>query len=122
MGEPTFHFSDCISCYNCRIWELQQPNIFFEYVRDTLKVNIWPGLLHDNVIGPFSWKESLLWTADIYLHLLEQFVFSQVDDIERENATGVVLQQDSTPSHFSLQVCLALCDGFPDQWIGSHSP
>lgn len=91
MGVPTFHINGCISCYNCRIWGSQQPNKFFEYICDTLKVNIWPGLLHVCVTGPFLWKEPLLWIVDIYLHLLEQFVFSQVDNFERENAAGVVL-------------------------------
>jgi hypothetical protein len=32
-------------------------------------------------------------TGDIYLELLEQFVFPQVYDIERENATGVVFNK-----------------------------
>jgi hypothetical protein len=50
--------------------------------------------------------------------LLEQFVFPQVDDIEIENATGVVFQQDFAPPHFSLQVRLALNARFPNRWIG----
>jgi hypothetical protein len=53
MNEAVFHFSGRISCYNCRIWGLQQPNKFFEYICDTLKVNIWPRLLHDHVVGHF---------------------------------------------------------------------
>jgi hypothetical protein len=117
IDEATFYMNSCVSCYNCRIWGSQQLNKLFEYVCGTLKVNIWCGLLHDHVVGPFLWKDALLWTVDIYLHLLEQF-FSKVDDIERENATGVVLQQDGTPFHFSLWVIVALNAGFPDRWIG----
>jgi hypothetical protein len=43
------------------------------------------------VVGSFFFVERTI-TGDIYLDLLEQFVFPQVDDIERENATGVVFQ------------------------------
>jgi hypothetical protein len=39
-------------------------------------------------------------------------------DIERENATAVVFQQDDTSPHFSLQFHLALNNRFPDWWIG----
>jgi hypothetical protein len=55
------------------------------------------------VVRPFFLVERTI-TGDIYLDLLEQLVFPQVDDIERKNATGVVLQEDGTPPHFSLQV------------------
>jgi hypothetical protein len=90
----------------------------FEHVRDSPNLNVCCGLLHDRVVGPFFlWKELLL--RDTYLDLLEQFVFLQVDDIERENATGGVFQQDGAPPHFSLQVRLALNAMFPNRWIGS---
>jgi hypothetical protein len=50
--------------------------------------------------------------GNIYLDLLEHFVFPQAGDSERENVTGVDLQQDSTVPHFILQVYLALNAGF----------
>jgi hypothetical protein len=46
----------------------------------------------DRVAGPFFFVEWNI-TGDIYLELLEQFVFPQVDDIERENSTGVVFNK-----------------------------
>jgi hypothetical protein len=49
--------------------------------------------------------------------MLEQF-FTTVEDTERENATGVVFQQDGTLPYFSLQVCLTLNAVFPNQWTG----
>jgi hypothetical protein len=59
------------------------------------------------VVGPFSFAERTI-TGDIYLDLLEQFVFPQVDNTERENASGVVFQQDGALPHFSLQSTVAL--------------
>jgi hypothetical protein len=46
----------------------------------------------DRVVGPFFFVERNI-TRDIYLQLLEQFVFPQVYDIERENVTGVVFNK-----------------------------
>jgi hypothetical protein len=43
--EATFHINGYVNRYNCRIWGSQEPNEFFEYVRDTPKVNVWCGLL-----------------------------------------------------------------------------
>jgi hypothetical protein len=55
--EATFHINCCVNRYNCKIWGLWQPNEFFEYVRDTPKVNMWCGLLHDRVVGSFFFVE-----------------------------------------------------------------
>jgi hypothetical protein len=70
------------------------------------------------VVGPFFSGKNHYWGhLGHYLDLLKQFVFSQVDEIERENATVVFFGQDDALSDFSLQVCLALNASFPSQWI-----
>jgi hypothetical protein len=51
--KATFHINGYVNRYNCRIWGSQQTNEFFKYVRDTPEVNVWCGLLHDRVVGPF---------------------------------------------------------------------
>jgi hypothetical protein len=58
--------------------------------------------MYDHVVGSFFFVERTI-TVDI----LEQFVFPQVTDTERENVTGVFQQVGALPG-FSLQVCLAL--------------
>jgi hypothetical protein len=68
------------------------------------------------VVGPLFFVETII-TGNIYLDLLDQFVYSRVDDTERENGTGVVFQQNGNLPHFSLQVPLALNAGFLTQWI-----
>jgi hypothetical protein len=84
-------------------------NIFFEHTLDTQKVSVLCGLPHYFVAKTIS--------GDIYLDLLEQFAFLQVDDIERENATGAVFQRDGCSPQFSLQNCLALNTRFQNRWI-----
>jgi hypothetical protein len=100
MDEATFHINGCISHYNCRS---QQLNKFLEYICGARKVNVWCGLLHNSAVWPYLFVE-ITTTGDICLHLLQQFVFPHVDDIERENATGVIFQLDGSPPHFIPQV------------------
>jgi hypothetical protein len=77
----------CVNRHNCRIWGSQQPNEIHEYVRGSAKVNVWCGLLCDRVVGPFFFTESTI-TGDIYLDLLQLYVFPQIEDVERETGTG----------------------------------
>lgn len=117
MVEATFHINNSISHYNCGTLGSQKLNKFLEYVCDTLMVNMWCGLLHGCVVGPYLSVERTT-TGDIYKHLLQQSVFLQVDDIEWENENGVILKQDGALPHFSLHARLALNAGLPNYWIG----
>jgi len=76
--EATFHINGSVNRYNCRIWGSQQPNEIHEYVRDSPKLNVWCGLFHDQVIGPFFFVEKTI-TGLVYLDMLELFVLPQTD-------------------------------------------
>lgn len=117
MVEATFRINSCISHYNCGTLGSQKLNKFLEYVCDTLMVNMWCGLLHDCLVGPYL-SVGRITTGDIYQHLWQQSVFLQIDDIEWENENGVILKQDGALPHFSLHVRLALNSGLPNYWVG----
>ena len=51
--ESTFHLSGKVNRHNVRIWGSQNPHVVVEHQRDSPKVNVWSGLMHDRVIGPF---------------------------------------------------------------------
>ncbi|GBM45525.1 hypothetical protein AVEN_87565-1 [Araneus ventricosus] len=77
-----------------------------QYVRGSPKVNVWCGLLHDRVVGPFFFTETSI-TGNIYQDFLEIYIFPQIDD--------------SSPQ-FSLSVREALNERFPNSWIGRDGP
>jgi hypothetical protein len=79
------------------------------------------GLLCDRVVGPFVFTESTI-TGDIYLDLLQLYVFPQIVEVERENENRVIFMQDGAPPHFSLPVRGALKEKFPNSWIGRGGP
>ena len=81
--KATFHINGVVNRHNCRIWGSEQPNIVHEHVRDSPKVNVWCGLMHDRVIGPFFFAEQTI-NGIIYLDMLEQFLFPQIEEIEEQ--------------------------------------
>jgi hypothetical protein len=57
--EATFHISWKVNKQNVRIWGSEHPHATVEHIRDSPKVNVWFGLLHDRLIGPFSLPKRL---------------------------------------------------------------
>ena len=51
--EAIFHLSGQVNKHNVRVWGSENPHVVREQVRDSPKVNVWCGVLHNKVIGPF---------------------------------------------------------------------
>jgi len=58
----------------------------------------------------------------VYLDLLEQYVFPQIETFEQEIVRRVIFMQDGAPPHFSCFVTDVLNERFPDAWIGRGGP
>ena len=52
-NEASFHVSEKVNWHNVRIWGSQNPYEVVEKERDSLKLNVWCGLMHNQIIGPF---------------------------------------------------------------------
>ena len=70
--ESTFHVSGLISRHNSRIWGSQNPHETYELERDSPKLIVWCGIMHDEIVGPFFFAEKST-TAQIYLDLLTEY-------------------------------------------------
>ena len=55
--ESTFHVSGFINIHNSRIWGSQNSHETQELERDSPKLNVWSGIMHDKIIGPFFFAE-----------------------------------------------------------------
>lgn len=115
--ESTFHTSGKVNRHNVRIWGSEPPNNMIERERDSPKVNVWCGLMHNKVIGPFFFAEKTI-TASIYLDMLELYACPQL----RRYQPWVIFQQDGAPPHWGLTVREFLSHTFPDRWIGRDGP
>jgi len=54
----------------------------------------------------------------VYLYLLEQYVFPQIETFEQEVVSTIIFMQDGVPSHFSCFVTDVLNERFPGAWTG----
>ena len=113
--EATFHVSGKVNKHNIRIWGSQNPCEVLE--RDNPKINVWCGLMHNQIIGPFIFAESTI-TANIYLDMLKHYVVPQLEEFQPR----VVFQQDGAPPHWGLIVRDFLNETFPNRWIGRTGP
>ncbi|KFM58633.1 hypothetical protein X975_22411, partial [Stegodyphus mimosarum] len=115
--EASFHLSGIVNRHNVRIWGSENPHEYRKAQRDSSKVNVVCGLMHDRVIGPFFFTEKTV-SSVVYLHMLENFVFPQVEELQPH----VFLQQDGAPPHWGTIVRSSLNDHFTGRWIGRGCP
>ena len=76
--ESTFHVSGLLKRQNLRIWGSENPHDTCELKRDSPKIDVWCGLMHDKIIGPFFFAEKSI-TAQIYLDVLTEYVSPQLE-------------------------------------------
>lgn len=55
--KSTFHIPRTVSRHKVRIWDLEQPYVVPENVKDSDKINEWCGLIRDRIIGTFFFTE-----------------------------------------------------------------
>jgi transposase len=115
--EATFHLSGKVNKQNVRIWGTENPHCYQEHTRDSEKINVWCGLFHDRVIGPFFFQENNI-NGNIYIDMLENFAFPQLEELQ----PNVIFQQDGAPPHWKRFVRDCLDQKFPNRWIGRGGP
>ena len=79
--ESTFHVSGLINRHNSGIWGSHNPHETYKLKRDFPKLNVWCGIMHDNIIGPFFFAEKSI-AAQIYLDLLTECGHHSVNSME----------------------------------------
>jgi hypothetical protein len=97
--EATLYLSGYVNEQNMQIWGLENPYSFQEHEKYSPKLNVWCGLMHNRVIGPFIFAEQTV-TTTIYCDMLENFMVPQVEDLQ----PTVIFQQDGAPPRWSLIV------------------
>lgn len=115
--EATFHVCGKVNRHNCRIWGSENPRTVIVHERDSPKVNVWCGVMHDRIIGPFFFAEANVnrWS---YLDMLELYAVPQLQELQPE----IIFQQDGAPPHWARCVRDFLNATFPERWIGRGGP
>jgi hypothetical protein len=98
-------------------FNIEFPHVVREHMRDSPKVNVWCGLMHDQVIGPFFFQEQTV-NMYTYLDMLRLYAIPQFEQLQPH----IILQQDGAPPRWFLQVSSCLDRTFLGRWIGRDSP
>ena len=115
--ESTFRLSGLLNRHNLKIWGSENLHDACELERDSSKLNLWCGIIHDKIIGLFFFAEKSI-TARIYLDVLTEYVSLKLEQYQPH----VIFQQDDAPLHWGLEVHQFLNETFPDRWIEHDSP
>jgi hypothetical protein len=90
--EATIHMNGHVNRHKCCIWGLKRPHKIYKHVQNSVKVNVWCGIMH----GAKDIR-----TTNIYLDMLQVSVFPRTDGIEQEGE--ILCQQDGAPLHLVMR-------------------
>jgi hypothetical protein len=72
LDEATFHTLGVINRHTVCIWGSKNLHVVFQNEEGSPKVNVWCGLMHNNVIGTFFFNEPTI-SANVYLDMFELY-------------------------------------------------
>jgi len=101
--ESTFHLTGYVNRHNCRYWCEANPNEHRQaHTQRPQKLNVWAGMLGNEIIGPFFIDGDL--NGPKYVLLLHnQIVPAMLASAARQNIpwADVYFQQDGAPAHWA---------------------
>lgn len=103
-----------VNRYNCIYWADENPHLILEKEVNATRVIVWAGISERGTIGPYFFDMNV--NQKSYLELLMELRQTLNED-ERFADIDAILQQDSTPAHWGIEVRNYLNANFPD-WIG----
>ena len=115
--EATFTSNGTVSSQNCRWWSQENPQFVIE-CRDqySFKTNVWCGILNDQIIGPYFFRENL--TAERYHNFLNNVISEVLDNMPLNIRRNLWYQLDGAPIHQTVQVKQCINQMFRGKVIG----
>jgi len=119
--EAIFGSDGCINRHNEHHYAEHNPYCIKEYnIQGKWTVNVWLGIIGNNVIGPEFIE------GNVDAHYYSQFLLHRLDelleDVPLASRLEMIFQQDGHPAHTSLLARRILNQKFPGRWIGLHGP
>jgi len=116
--ECTFTLNNEPNCQNLRYWSTENQHRFIETrTQYPQKINVWAGILGDNIIGPFFLEGNL--TGESFLELLRNQIVPALAEVVPENEE-IWFQMDGCPAHNTLAVREYLQNTFNGHVIGPN--
>lgn len=102
------------------VWSRNNPHKHYSYrTQYPQKLNVWSGILGDNIIGPFFIEGNL--NGPKYLDMLQNEIVPALRQVPGIRLDEIWFQQDGCPAHNTLAVREYLANTFPNRVIGTFS-
>ena len=119
--EASFTRDGISNSRNNHVWDEENPHAIVEsHHQQRFAVNIWAGIVHDNLIGPYLLPARL--NGHRYLRFLQRVLPELLEDVPLAVCERMWIQHDGAPPHFSVDVRNHLNAVFPGRWIGRGGP
>lgn len=118
--EASFSSDGNLNIHNAHYWSANNPHWMLQIEhQNRWSVNVWCGILGDNIIGPFVFNGHL--NGQMYLNFLRNELPVLLEDVALDTRASMWYQHDGCPAHFSREVRDFLDISYPNRWIGRGS-
>jgi hypothetical protein len=119
IDEAQFTRDGINNIHNSHVWAglNPHPTVKTNYQHRFI-INLWSGILHDQLNGPFVFPGRL--TGAVYLQFSQELP-QLLEDVPLAMRYRMVFQQDGAPPHFIRAVMEHLNVHFSERWVGRGS-
>lgn len=119
--EATFTRDGIFNSHNTHVWSDENPHAIHEgHFQERFKVNVWAGMVGDQLIGPYVLPPRL--TGAAYLNFLNNVLENLLEDVPLATRINMWYLHDGAPAHYINEVREWLNQHFPRKWIGRNGP
>lgn len=115
--EATFCSTGLMNMHNAHYWSRENPHWMLQ--RDQQhrwKVNVWCGIIGDQIIGPHFFETSL--NSISYSKFIEQDLPILLEEVPLKKRMVMWFQQDGCPAHYSIRARNVIKHMFSNRCIG----
>ena len=119
--ESKFNQDGIFNSKNNICWTNGNTHEVYEQGReDKFSVNVWAGILGDQLIGPYILPDNL--NGRSYQFFLTEVLPELLENVPLDVRNNMWLQQDGAPPHYARVARNYLDQAYPDRWIGRLGP
>lgn len=119
--EASFSSTGHVNRHNFHFYANENPNFIRRIDRQhRFSINVWGGIVGDNVIGPYFFDGSL--NGDKYLEFLRHQLQDLLEDVPLDVVRRLWFMHDGAPPHYSERVRQFLNENYGIRWIGRGGP
>lgn len=119
--EAIFTRMDVFNSRNSHVWDFDNPHaLFVAHHQHRFSVNVWCGIVHDHLIGPYILPVRL--NGRTYHAFLSEVLPELLETVPLALRQEMWYQHDGAPAHFDRNVRHFLHDVFRNRFIGRDEP